>query len=294
MIGGHGTRNCAAGWSPEPVARRGRDVGTELSRSLVALRAAAKLTQVDVVARTGVSQARLSRIEQGKSLPTETDIAQLVELYGLQSAQARGLAQAAKDARAGIRDSRLVVQRGNTLAMQQRWRRIEGQARVVRSYHPALVLGVLQIPAYASTVLELPADSEVVRDRALRHLRLLDEAERQHILIQTEGAARLCVGSSEIMADQMAALIRASERPNVQLGIIPADRPIKVVAGTGFHIHDDAAVVVGLEVAAATLTDEADVRHFRGLFDRLVSAAVFGDKAREVLATIADDYQQDQ
>jgi transcriptional regulator with XRE-family HTH domain len=269
---------------------RGDDVaaGTELSRSLLALRRAAGLRQMDVVAATSLSQAQLSRIERAQSLPTEGETDQLTRLYQADPQRRAELVQMARDARAGIRDSRLVVQRGHTLAMQQRWRRIEGDARVVRSYQPALVLGVLQTADYASVVLEQPADSTVVRDRIARHRRLLDEPDRQHILIQTEGALRLRVGSASVMRDQIRSLRGASERPNVRLGVIPESRAVDVVAGTAFHIYDDTAVVVGLEVAAATLTDSSDVQHFRRLFDRLSTLAVWGDEARTVIDRVRE------
>ncbi len=242
---------------------------------------------MDVAAATGLSQAQLSRIERAQSLPTEDETDKLSRLYQLDSRRRAELIQMARDARAGIRDARLVVQRGQTLAMQQRWRRIEGEARVVRSYQPALVLGVLQTAEYASVVLEQPADSAAVRDRVARHDRLLDEPDRQHVLIQTEGALRLRVGSAEVMRGQVRRLREVTSRPNVRLGVIPESRAVDVVAGTAFHLYDDTAVVVGLEVAAATLTDRADVQHFRGLFDRLAAVAVWDDEARAVLAEVA-------
>jgi transcriptional regulator with XRE-family HTH domain len=269
---------------------RGDDVaaGTELSRSLLTLRRAAGLRQMDVVAATGLSQAQLSRIERAQSLPTEDETDQLTRLYQADPQRRAELVQMARDARAGIRDSRLVVQRGQTLAMQQRWRRIEGAARVVRSYQPALVLGVLQTADYASIVLEQPADSDVVRDRIARNRRLVDEPGRQHVLIQTEGALRLRVGSESVMHEQIRSIGEVSLRPNVQLGVIPESRAVDVVAGTAFHLYDDTAVVVGLEVAAATLTDPSDVQHFRRLFERLSAVAVWDDEARAVIDRIRE------
>jgi hypothetical protein len=77
-------------------------------------------------------------------------------------------------------------------------------------------------------------------------------------------------------------------RPNVRLGVIPESRAVDVVAGTAFHLYDDSAVVVGLEVAAATLTDNSDVQHFHRLFDRLSAMAVWGDEARAVVDWIQE------
>jgi hypothetical protein len=90
------------------------------------------------------------------------------------------------------------------------------------------------------------------------------------------------------MADQMRRVRDVSMRPNVRLGVIPESRAVDVVAGTGFHLYDDSAVVVGLEVAAATLTDNSDVQHFRRLFDRLSAMAVWGDEARAVVDRVQE------
>lgn len=254
-------------------------VETELSRSLLELRHAIALRQVDVADRAGLSQARLSRIEKGKSLPTDDEVRALARLYGADEWRAEQLVQLGRDLRAGIRDSRLVVQRGNTLALQQRWDRIEGDATKIRSYHPAVVLGVLQTPAYAAVASRSPIDSAVVASRIRRHERLLAEPGRQHLLIQTEGAIRQAVGSAEVMSEQLDAILAATAAPNVELGVIPASRPLDLLVGSGFHIYDDTAAVVGLEVAAATLTDPTDVTHFRKLWEGLWKAAAVGDDA---------------
>jgi transcriptional regulator with XRE-family HTH domain len=262
-------------------------VETELSRSLLALRGATSLRQVDVTERAGVSQARLSRIEQGKSLPTEDEVRTLARLYGADEARTDELVKLGNDLRAGIRDSRLVVQRGNTLALQQRWDRIEGQASVVRSYHPVVVLGVLQTPAYAAAASRQPIDSEVVASRVRRHERLLAEPGRRHLLIQTEGALRQIVGSPQVMAEQLDAILDAAAAPNVELGMIPASRPLELLVGSGFHVYDDTAAVVGLEVAAATLTDPPDVAHFRELWEKLLDAALTGPDAVALIGRVA-------
>jgi len=265
--------------------------GTELSRALVALRSLTGLRQKEVEAQTGISQAQLSRIERGKSLPTPEETAQLARLYGADQPRIDELVQMTRDAKAGIRDTRLVVQRGNTLAMQQRWKRIEGEARVVRSYQPALILGVLQTVEYSSIVLDQPADSPVVEDRARRHERLIREPDRRHLLIQTEGSLRLRVGSPSVMARQADHLVETSRLANVQIGVIPESRIMDFTAGTGFHIYDDTVVVVGLEVAAATLTDPDDIRHFRALYERLSEAAVWGDEARALIERVRASLQ---
>jgi hypothetical protein len=53
-----------------------------------------------------------------------------------------------------------------------------------------------------------------------------------------------------------------------------------------FHLYDDTAAVIGLHVAAATLTEEKDVRAIRELFDQLAAVAVWGDEARAVIERV--------
>lgn len=269
----------------------GEEKRTELGRSLLALRKAAALTQVQVVARTELSQTQLSRVELGAALPTEAQAEDLARLYGLDTEARTLLVQRVKDAIAGIRDTRLVIQRGATLAMQRRWRRLEGESELVRAYQPAMVLGVLQTAAYASAVLRRPESSDVVKDRMLRHRRLLDDPRPRQVLIHTEGALRFTVGSPAVMAEQVDALIEASHRPHARIGVIPADRPASRVTANGFHLYDASAVVVGVEVAAATLTEPPDIAHFELLFDEMERLAVFDEAARALLRRIADDHR---
>lgn len=268
---------------------RGDDFSTELSRALLALRKAAEpaVRQVDVVARVGISQARLSRIEQGKAVPSDEDLRALLTLYGADKAARDRLIELARDIRAGVHDERLVVQRGKTLRLQQRWRKLERESEVVRSYHPAIVIGVLQTEAYASVVLD--GDAALIADRQARRQAMLTTDRPRFVLLQTEGALRFRVGSAEVMREQLDAIAEASRRPNVEFGIIPFRNAVRVTPVAGFHIHDAKAAVVGLEVAAARLTAPGDVESLLATFARLSTAALWGDAARGELARIAAD-----
>lgn len=239
-----------------------------------------------------MTQARLSRIESGAAIPTAADITVLLDIYQVHGEQRRGLERIADGARAEIKDERLVVQRGRTAAMQARWLRIIDDAHLVRAYHPAMVIGSLQVPAYAGVVLDL--DSEAMHERAQQQDLLTSRPRQQHIFVQTEGALRTTVGSAAVMAEQIERLIEVSRLPNVRLGVMPALRPMAFTCGTAFHLFEGdrfAAAVVGLEIAAATLAEPKDVAHFTALFERLAAHAVYDDDARELLIRIADGHR---
>jgi transcriptional regulator with XRE-family HTH domain len=267
----------------------GDDFETELSRTLLQLRKAVvpTLNQMSVATHTGISQGRLSRIERGRALPTEDEVLALARLYGADDEQTAHLVQLAKDLRNSLRDDRLVVQRGSTLAHQLRVSGIEAETNVVRGYQPVAVFGVLQTAAYAAIATRQPLDSPAVRERQLRRARLLSGAKPRHLLIQTEGALRQTVGSAEVMAEQLDAIVHAAAQPNVELGVIPASKPLMLIPnGGGFHVYDQAAVALGFEGASLTLTKPDDVQTFLKLWDWLWMVALHGDEAINLVRAI--------
>lgn len=273
--------------------RRPDERRTPLARALADARIAADMLQVPVAERLGINQARLSRIEGGLAVPSEAHVSALLDLYGVHGDARERIEQMAADARAGVVSQRLVVQRGRPAAMQARWSRMIHDSHQVRAYHPALVIGAVQVPSYAAVVLDL--DDAGMRERAAQADALRSHPQQRHILLHTEGALRATVGSPAVMAEQVDRLVEVSSMPNVRIGVIPAGHAMTFTCGTAFHLYEGegfAAAVVGLEVAAAELREPDDVAHFSALHDRLAAAAVYDDQARAVLERIADDYRQ--
>ena len=72
-------------------------LGEELRR----LREASQLTLTEVVARIGISESHLSRIEKGKRVPSPEDVAALLVVYGVSLIALRGASVAAPPRSAG-------------------------------------------------------------------------------------------------------------------------------------------------------------------------------------------------
>lgn len=272
--------------------RSGDTTVTPLAAALHSARTRAGLLQVPVAEALGMSQARLSRIETARAIPTQADMTALLDLYAVHGPQRVELEAMAEAARGGVKDQRLVVQRGRTAAMQARWLRMQHEAGLVRAYHPAVILGSLQTAGYAGAV--FGQDMAGLESRIAQADSLVRRVSQRHVLIQTEGALRCTVGSAEVMAGQIEHLIEISRLEHVRLGVIPAHRPMPLVCVAGFHLYEGekfSYAVVGLEVAAATLDDPDDIAHFASLFSRLTAAAAFGDDARAELERIAEDYR---
>jgi transcriptional regulator with XRE-family HTH domain len=123
----------------------GRD---ELSRSLLALRETAQLSQTDAGRQASITQRKLSRFEAGLYIPNPDELDALLRIYQTTPADVARLRELAEVRRTEGRKPRAVIRRLNSAAIQHDIRLLEEQAARIEAYHPATVLGLLQTPAY--------------------------------------------------------------------------------------------------------------------------------------------------
>jgi hypothetical protein len=165
--------------------------------------------------------------------------------------------------------------------LHDRFYAIERDARLVRSYQPGAVLGVLQTAEYIESVFTAgghgDADevAELVANRLRRNTMMVTDPDREWRLIQTVGALDWNVAGAVVMAAQIERIIEATSLPNVRLGVVPAKRPVRFFAQHGFHIYDDSAVLVGTVSATALTENRVDLDEYTRLFSRLEDAAVY-------------------
>ena len=192
-----------------------------------------------------------------------------------------------------IEPPRITLSRGAAF-FQQRIRRLEESATLLRSWQPCMVIGLLQTPAYARLVFGAavsgPDVDEAVTARLQRQATLRDQVPRA-VLLMSEGALRWQAGSPEVMLEQIAAISAAIDLPNVDVGIIPFSAPATFFPRHGFHLYDSDAIIVGTESGTATITDGADVARYEKMFAQLEAIASMGAAARPVLDRIASDYR---
>jgi transcriptional regulator with XRE-family HTH domain len=282
---------------PTPPAGRGPGDRARLAHVLRQARKDAGLSGTEAGQRAGMSQSKVSKIENGYLLPSVDDVAALCRAYELGADDRTELIALA----AGLREeasARVILARG-VAEMQRRIGQLEASASLIRGFQPTMVLGLLQTAAYARLVFGIP-DSEAlsadevddaVAARSARQ-RALDAEAKQFVFVLTEGALRWHAGSATVMTEQIQAIIEAARRPNVRLGLIPWTSPVHVFPRHGFHLYDQDAVIVGTETATATMTGAADGATYDELFTTLERSAAFGNDATEHLARIADEYRQ--
>ncbi len=270
----------------------GRD---ELSRTLRELRQAAQLSTRDAAKRTGFSAAKISRVERGINIPTETDVAELARAYSA-SAQTRShLASIARDIQPEHRPVVMARGKGYPSAFQKRLNRIEATTEHLITFTPTVVPGLLQTKAYMRALVayrELPP-AEVDNFIAARLARQerLTSPEYRFTQITTEGALGWRAGTPEDMAEQVKHIAATAGLPNVRIGIVPWGARAHVFPLHGWDLHDQRAVVYGTADATAILTETRDVARYVQLTEAIEQITLWADEARAVLERIANTYQ---
>ncbi|MDQ3760882.1 MAG: helix-turn-helix domain-containing protein [Actinomycetota bacterium] len=263
----------------------------ELAATLRRLRQDAGLSGIEAARRAGLSQPTVSRLETGRRAPTVKEVTALCKAYRAPAEIRAGLLAIARNLQEGTTSARIVLQRPRE--MQERIGRIEQSSALVRSFQPAMVIGLAQTLDYAQAMMSGRVSGDTLEQltQSRRQRQAILDTDRQFTLVHAEGALRWHIGSPAIMAAQLDHLAELTRRPNIRLGVIPWDRPLTMHARHAFHLYDTHTVIVGTESGTAFITDPVEVRAYDCRFAELEGVAVFGDEAREVFTRIAGEYR---
>ena len=263
-----------------------------LAVTLRRLRREAGLSQIAAAQASGITQAKISRLENGLFTPRPQDIRRLARAYQAAPEVRRELEQAAQDLADERVYARVILQRG-AWRLQAKVARIEETCERLRAFHPVIIPGLLQTPAYAAKVIGSKATGQDL-DRAvaarITRQRILG-SDREITLLTTQGALRWHTGSAHLMIEQLEHILATSAMPNVNVGVVDWTSPIDVFPQEGFDIYDTRAVIVGTETATATITDEHDVAAYDSLFRTLEAAARFGGDAQAIITNHISEYR---
>lgn len=269
-------------------------------RKLEALRLQAGLTQELVIEQFGGSQPRMAAIEAGINSPTPADLQRLLDIY---------------DADAASRD---YCDRHNTAGRDKRSRRgqlrsrFEGEMRNVidlestadfRHEHSSMIIpGLLQTEAYmrylsrayrpSLTQEQIDKDTEDRLDRQ----RILDNPDQRFWFIVDEAALRRMAnmdGDSTIMREQIEHLVKAIDRPNIEVQAVPFNHGYYLGQAEVYLIfgYDSDPVVQVIYVEhydGGTIVRAVDkVRRYLSLWDHQSAAALGPEQTRAFLSEMA-------
>ncbi len=278
-----------------------------MPRLLVAIRGNRR--QVDFAELVGLTQAKLSRLEQGQGPPLDPEVAaSYAAAADATPDQAARLVELAEASAITHYTQRAVALR-NVHVIQGRIRGYMTSAQYVWSWTPHGVLGVLQTRAWTEAMLAGDDNSDDDDDndsddsddsddddddpgpewwaRREEQTALLDDPARSWRFLLYGGALRWIVDSRAVQATLVEHIAEISTREHVEIGVIDQASPKPLTAPDTFQIYGERAAEVNGMLGPAYVEDPADLDVLRGIFERLWVQAHQGDDARALLMRIA-------
>ncbi|GGY57369.1 transcriptional regulator [Streptomyces geysiriensis] len=265
-----------------------------LGARLRGLRAEAGLTGAVLAQRAGVGQPTVSKVENGRMVPSVDVMRRLSRALDLDEStdrEMRDLLNAVEAAPDAVEASSIdEVLAGTTVDEAVR------SARLVRSFQCVVLPAMLQSAEYARHVFESAPDSTpeaVGRAVAARVERqsVLYEPGRESSFVLTEAVLRTWPGSPALMLAQLDRLLAVDSLTTVRIGVIPWRRAVPVMPRHGFTLCDRGAVVVETFRGERVVDDSAEVAAYEEAFSRFEGAAIFGVEARELLLRVMQEFR---
>lgn len=260
---------------------------------LRALRAEAGLTGAVLAQRAQVGQPTVSKVENGRMVPSLDVLDRLTRALGLDEATAlevRDLLAAVEAAADSGGPEDGTASTGVAVDDEVR------SARLVRSFQCVVLPAMLQSAEYARHVFESAPGAtpeSVGRAVAARVERqsVLYEPGRESVFVLTEAVLRTWPGTPALMLAQLDRLLAVESLSTVRLGVVPWRRPVPVLPRHGFTLCDRRAVVVETFGAERVSVDSVEVASYEETFGRFERAAVFGGEVRELLLRVMQEFR---
>lgn len=246
------------------------------------------LTGKDFANRVGWQQSKVSRIENGKQAPTDSDVQTWFEATGAPESVASELHDELRAIRIELAAWPRQLRKGHR-DRQIRAGQVEQRSSIIRAFDLMLLPGLVQTADYARDVLTSHAalhglDSDVggaVRARMDRQKVLFDGAKRIEILI-TEPTLLYSYGTPEVMLAQIDRLLALPTVSTVRFGIVPLLARLEAIPMHGIWIFDD-SVIIETNDSEIVTEDPDDLELYNRILDKLWPTAVEGAQAREIL-----------
>lgn len=286
---GGGTRSRLAGPAVVRMLLGGR---------LRRLREATGITRADAGYAIRGSQAKISRLELGRSSFKRRDVADLLTLYGVTDEIERdGLFALVERANAAgwLREYGDVLSSPAAMRLE-----LEQCASVIRCYETQFVPDLLQTADYARALIGLrhpgapPAEIARRTELLIRRQEVLSEAGACRLwAVFDEAALRRQPGSAPTIRQQLRKLIEITELAPVTIQVMPFSTGVAAGGAITFlrFAEPEVADVVYLDQfsGAFYLDKPADVQHYGQVMDRLCTRADPPATARAFLRRLIEE-----
>lgn len=252
------------------------------------LRDDAGLNGRDLARRLGWTDAKSSRIANGKTLPSEHDIRDWCGACGAEDEVSDLLASLRTIEGMWVEWRRMTT--GGLRPIQAAALTRYERTTNFKSYSCWLIPGMLQSREYVRAVLRrtqerynLVDDVEAATDSRLERQKLLLDGNRRFAFLIEEHVLRSSVVDVDVMAAQLGHLL-AIGSPNVTLGIVPMKTDRGRWPVESFWMFDEALVHVELVSGELKVTQPRELAMYSRTFQEIGEQAVYGRDARRLIA----------
>ena len=268
---------------------RHRRLGRELRR----LRERSGMIGDEVATRLRWSTAKVSRIENAKTLPSPRDLEALLDLYNVDSEARVELQELRRSAaRKGWWEEYRESLPPELIPLLE----LEVEATTLRNWEPQIVPGLLQTEEYARAVMEtnqpvIQIPHTWLRDRVkVRMMRqqilLLESNPVRLLVVFEESVLRRQFGDRSVMRGQLQKLLDLSELDHVELRILPQDAPPPMPTGPFMHLQlPDFPDMVYLEefFGSKMVEDPQRVFAYERAFNHLMEISLDEESSRRLV-----------
>jgi transcriptional regulator with XRE-family HTH domain len=254
------------------------------------MRLDAGLTARQVAAAVGWHESKSSRIEHGKTPPSDADLMAWCAACGVPGRAGELIAESRATDSLWL-DWRRMERTGLRQA-QESVRELYERTRLFRFYSCWMIPGPVQTAEYVTAILSaiqkrrnLPDDVGAAVAERIDRQHILREGMHRFAIVLEESVLLQRIGGPEVMAGQLGHLLTVASLPSVSLGIIPldADRssmwPVE-----SFFLFDNVQVNVELVSGFLTITQPREIAMYEKGFAELAEVAVYGKHARALIA----------
>lgn len=278
-----------------PTARHRRLIA-ELNR----LREQSGRSRAEVADLIGTTDTTIWRYETGLSRPKPTDVAALLEVYGVTGPDRDELLLMAREARkrGWWHRHRQTLKPGFETYLG-----LEAEAAVIRGYEAQAVPGLFQTEAYARAIIEATAISgvpgeidEKIQVRLARQELITRSIEpARFVALLDEAVLRRPVGGEEVMRGQFNRILELGKLPNVDLRVIPFAVGAHAGMDGQFYLlefpdpEDLDLVYLEQSGSGLVLEDPEDIRRYTQMFGNLMAKALQPDDSIAFISRIAQN-----
>jgi transcriptional regulator with XRE-family HTH domain len=251
------------------------------------------LSCADVGRTLGVSASKISRIETGNSGLQVDDVAALLGFYQVPSTKRQALLDLLKR-----NESKGWWER--QAGLPHLWRALidfENKATSIQNYQPMIIPGLLQTAEYSAAMIRGTdaglSDAELdnlVASRMARQTLLTRSTAPRFLAVIHEVALRLPVGGPAVMSRQLKQLLSLSERPNVDLRVVPVDVSSTTALRGPFMIlefaHEPDLVFVENHDTGLFLDDRGELATYRLALHNLLAVSLPVAASAELVASL--------